>query len=84
VKRNSELEAVIRTKYEAISPVLDERARRLWAAAESQAIGYGGDAIVSAATGLARATIRAGRAEFGARRDGDGTCAPAWSWSPEH
>jgi hypothetical protein len=51
-------------KYEAISPVLDERARRLWAAAESRAIGYGGDAIVSAATGLARATIRAGRAEL--------------------
>ena len=56
MKRNEALEAIIRSKYEAISPVLDERARRLWAAAESRAIGYGGDAIVSAATGLARAT----------------------------
>lgn len=64
MKRNGSLEGIIRTKYEAISPVLDERARRLWAAAESRAIGYGGDAIVSAATGLARATIRAGRAEL--------------------
>jgi hypothetical protein len=44
--------------------VLDERGRRLWAAAESAALGYGGDAVVSAATGLARATIRAGRAEL--------------------
>jgi hypothetical protein len=58
------LEAIVRTKYEAISPVLDERARRLWAAAESRAIGYGGDAIVSAATGLARETVRVGRAEL--------------------
>lgn len=64
MKRNGALEAIIRTKYEAISPVLDERARRLWAAAESGAIGYGGDAIVSAATGLARTTVRAGRAEL--------------------
>lgn len=40
------------------------RARRLWAAAESIAIGYGGDALVSAATGLARETIRNGRREL--------------------
>ena len=38
-------------------------ARRLWAAAESLAIGYGGDALVSAATGLSRVTIRNGRHE---------------------
>ena len=47
-----------------MGPVLDERGRRLWAAAESVALGYGGDSVVSAATGLARATIRAGRAEL--------------------
>ena len=47
-----------------MGPVLDERARRLWAAAESLAIGYGGDAVVSAATGLARETIRKGRREL--------------------
>jgi hypothetical protein len=51
-------------KYAAISPALDERARRIWAAAESRAIGYGGDALVSAATGLARDTIRKGRLEI--------------------
>ena len=46
-----------------MASVLDERARRLWASAESVAIGYGGDALVSAATGVARETIRKGRRE---------------------
>ena len=44
--------------------MLDERSRRRWAAAESLAIGYGGDAVVSSATGLARETIRKGRREI--------------------
>lgn len=64
VRRDLEVEATIVEKYAAVSSVLDERARRLWAAAESRAIGYGGDSVVSAATGLARQTIRDGRAEI--------------------
>jgi len=64
MKRDLALEACIVEKFAAVSPVLDERGRRLWAAAESRAIGYGGDAVVSAATGLARQTIRNGRAEI--------------------
>ena len=64
VKRDTDLEAALVGKYAAMAPVLDERARRLWAATESRAIGYGGDALVSAATGLARDTIRAGRKEL--------------------
>ena len=40
-----------------MAPLLDERAQRLRAAAESVAIGYGGDALVLAATGLARQAI---------------------------
>ena len=55
-----------------MAPVLNERARRLWAAAESIAIGYGGDALVSAATGLAPETIRKGRRELAV---GDGAAA---------
>ena len=51
-------------KYSSIAPLLDERARRLWAATESREIGYGGDALVSCATGLTRATIRKGRREL--------------------
>ena len=50
MKRDLELEATIVEKFVAIESVLDERSRRLWAAAESRAIGYGGDAVVSAAS----------------------------------
>ena len=64
MKRNEELEASIVAKYTVVSPVLDERSRRRWAAAESMSIGYGGDALVSSATGLARETIRNGRREI--------------------
>ncbi len=64
MKRSDELEAAVVSKFSAIASALDERARRLWAAAESRAIGYGGDALVSSATGLARDTIRRGRLEI--------------------
>ncbi len=64
--RDLELEATIVEKYVAIQQLLDERSRRLWAAAESRAIGFGGDSLVSAATGISRPTIRAGRAELDA------------------
>ena len=64
MKRDLALEAILVEKYAAVSSALDERGRRLWAAAESRAIGYGGDSVVSAATGLARQTIRKGRAEI--------------------
>ncbi len=64
VQRNIELEATIVAKYAAVTPVLDERSRRVWAATESLALGYGGDALVSAATGLARRTIQKGRQEL--------------------
>jgi len=66
VKRNTAVEATVVAKWVTMAPVLDERARRLWAAAESAAIGYGGDSIVSSATGLARATIRVGHTELAA------------------
>ena len=58
MQRDIDLEATIVAKYAVVSPVLDERSRRLWAATESMAIGYGGDILVSDATGLARKTIR--------------------------
>ena len=64
MRRNLELEATIVEKYAAVEGFLDERGRRIWAATESRAIGYGGDALVSDATGLSRPTIRAGRREL--------------------
>lgn len=47
----------VRGKFERLSGVLDERGRRVWAAAEAEAIGYGGQSIVAKATGLSRVTL---------------------------
>jgi len=51
-------------RYQALKSVLDERARRLVAAAESQSIGRGGISAVSRATGISRPVIRQGIAEL--------------------
>jgi transposase len=56
--------ASLREKYEVLSAELDERARRLWAATEAAALGYGGITAVAAATGIAVSTIRAGLREL--------------------
>ena len=48
----------IRARYQLAVPFLDEGGRRLFAANEALAVGYGGVAAVSLATGLARSTIR--------------------------
>jgi hypothetical protein len=56
---------LIREKFQAIRPVLNERARRLWAAAEARSLGRGGISAVTAATGIARDTVRLGIRELG-------------------
>ena len=58
----------IRQKYQGLSPLMNERMRRQWAAAEARAVGWGGVSLVSRATGLARNTIGAGIAELEYRR----------------
>src|SRR6202166_290566 len=57
-------ESAIRQRFEAVSPVLDERARRRFAAAEAAAAGRGGVTAVTRATGIARSTIGRGLAEL--------------------
>ena len=52
-----EIIETLRKKFERVSEVLDERGRRVWAAAEAEALGYGGQSIVAKATGLARITL---------------------------
>jgi len=54
----------ISVKFATLEPLLDERARRLWAATEARAIGWGGVSRVAEATGLSRVTIRAGLNEL--------------------
>ena len=58
----------IRRKYRALSPLMDERMRRQWAATEAGAVGWGGVTAVSCATGLARNTIAVGIGELEYRR----------------
>jgi hypothetical protein len=57
---NAEQEEILRTKYQALRPVLNEATARLWSAVEASALGRGGIALVARATGLARNTIVAG------------------------
>jgi len=54
----------IAARFDALSPFLDERERRLLAASEAQAAGRGGVAAVSRATGIARSTIGRGLADL--------------------
>jgi hypothetical protein len=60
-------EAAIRLRWEAVGSRLDERGRRLFAAAEVWTAGRGGLAIVSKITGLARSTINRGKQDLDAQ-----------------
>jgi len=57
-------EAAIRERYAVLTPLLDERSRRLLVAAESQVIGHSGTTVVSKLTGVSRRVIRRGMAEL--------------------
>src|SRR4051794_21309142 len=59
-------EEILRQKYAEVTPILDERGRRLWAAAEAKALGHGGPSLIARATGLSRSTIHAGMRELAA------------------
>jgi hypothetical protein len=75
----------IRQRWDAVGSKLDERGRRLFAAAEVRAAGHGSLKIVSEITGLARSTINRGEDDLDAaplakgrvRRDGGGRRAIA-------
>jgi len=60
----------IRLRWQQTAPLLDERARRLIAANEAMAHGYGGVMAVSVATGLARSTIHRGIREVRSAANG--------------
>lgn len=54
----------IKEKFDSISGLLDELARRIWAATEARSLGWGGVSLVAKATGLSRGTIHAGLKEL--------------------
>jgi len=55
----------IQEKYRTMCNILDERGRRVWAAAEAKSLPFGGVSLVSKATGMSRTTIHAGLGEVG-------------------
>jgi Rhodopirellula transposase. len=57
----------IKERYRQIQPHLNERTRRLWAASEAQAWGYGGVTLVASVTGVSRRAITEGIAELKSR-----------------
>ena len=54
----------IQRRFRTLAPFLDERMRRLVAASESKAIGYGGVSVVARATGVSRRAITEGMKEL--------------------
>lgn len=56
--------ALIRQRFEAVAPFLDERGRRLVAASEAISAGHGGIAAVATGTGIAPSTIGRGIEEL--------------------
>jgi transposase len=68
------MEAEIRQRFVHVRLALNERQRRLWAAAEAKSLGYGGVSAVSRATGISRRTIHAGVKQLQA---GAATALPA-------
>ena len=58
--------AAMKKTYVLLSPHLDERTRRLWCAAQAQAIGHGGVTRVREATGVSRPCITRGMTDLAA------------------
>ena len=58
-------------RFEHLAPYLNERLRRLLAAAEAKAIGHGGALAVERSTGVSRRAIRAGIRELAQRQQVD-------------
>src|SRR5918999_1289112 len=63
----------LQQRYEAILPLLNERQRRVIAAADTLVLGRGGVSQVARASGLSRTTIHRGMAELDAN-DPVGPC----------
>ena len=55
----------VRRSSERLSPLLDEKVWRTWAASEMEALGRGGIEAVAGATGIARSTIGGAVRELG-------------------
>jgi hypothetical protein len=61
---NSTILEAVRRKFDLLCPLMTERLRRQWAAAEAESLGRGGITTVAQATGLSRTTIWTGLREL--------------------
>jgi len=66
----------IRIRFQDLSPLMEERMRRQWAASDATAYGWGGRQAVSRATGMSPNTIRRGSVELRTRRASPGDPVP--------
>jgi hypothetical protein len=66
----------IKERFERLKGSLNERARRLFAATEALALGWGGVATVARATGLAPSTIGNGKADVKAQEEATAPALP--------
>ena len=57
----------LETVYDSLAPVMDERMRRQWAAAEAQVYGWGGIRAISTTIGMSTNTVRRGLRELAER-----------------
>jgi hypothetical protein len=58
------IEVAIRQRFSNLVRVLNERERRLWAAVEAKALGYGGISMGARVTGISRRAIQVGLKEL--------------------
>ena len=64
--------------FRQLTPALNERSGRLWAAGEAMELGWGGVSAAAQATGLSPTTIRAGIVELKSQEH-----SPATGMGPE-
>jgi len=60
----ADVETLLRAKFEAVLPHLDERGQRLVLAGEARSLGHGGIAAVARASGASRSRVQQGVAEL--------------------
>src|ERR1035437_4640983 len=61
---NNSMEVAVRQRFADVENTLNERQRRIWAAAEAKELGYGGVSTVTRATGISRRAIYVGLREL--------------------
>jgi transposase len=62
--QRASIDTAIRQRFADLGALLNERERRLWAAAEAKSLGYGGISTVARGTGISRRAIHVGLKEL--------------------